>query len=503
MSRVSSLGQISAIALLIGTGVASADVTSAEVWENFKDVMESNGQAVSAGSVEETGSGVVVQDMTATYSSSDGMADTTATVSEMKFTDLGDGRVEMTISPDYRVVSTMKEPNGENVETNVSMSHDGMNIIVSGTSEEFAYDVTAGNVTVTIDSLNVDGEDVDGDVSAVFTGLTGRTFTKKIEGGFDTTNNMAAETMAMKIAMADPDTGSDFKFDLNYQGLLIAAQGKILEGMEPDSVHEALKAGFYFKGNMGYQSSTFDIAVDDSGENFNLAGTSGAGVLDFNMSEKGMGYNARSFQLKMNVGGNTIPLPPMDITLEELGLGFQMPISASDESQDFSMSFVTRGLALPDALWGMLDPGAVLSRDPATLAFDVSGKTKLFADIMDDDAMSSLTSPGELEAMTLNNMEFSLAGASLKGDGGFTFDNTDMDTFDGIPKPEGSVNFKLVGANSLMDNLIEMGLLPAEEAMGVRMMIGMFARPEGDDTLVSEIGVKNGKITANGQPLPF
>ena len=83
----------------------------------------------------------------------------------------------------------------------------------------------------------------------------------------------------------------------------------------------------------------------------------------------------------------------------------------------------------------------------------------------------------------------------------FTFDNTDLTTFDGMPAPTGEVNLSLVGGNGLLDKLIAMGLVPEEEAMGMRMMMGMFAVPgDGEDTLNSKIEVKgDGQILANGQ----
>jgi hypothetical protein len=50
-----------------------------------------------------------------------------------------------------------------------------------------------------------------------------------------------------------------------------------------------------------------------------------------------------------------------------------------------------------------------------------------------------------------------------------------------------------------------MGLLPSDQAAGVRMMSGLLLRPGGgEDTLLSEITITpDGKILANGAPLPF
>ena len=48
-----------------------------------------------------------------------------------------------------------------------------------------------------------------------------------------------------------------------------------------------------------------------------------------------------------------------------------------------------------------------------------------------------------------------------------------------------------------------MGLLPEDQAMGARMMMGMFAvTGQGEDTLTSKIEVTgDGQVKANGQRL--
>jgi hypothetical protein len=95
------------------------------------------------------------------------------------------------------------------------------------------------------------------------------------------------------------------------------------------------------------------------------------------------------------------------------------------------------------------------------------------------------------------------AGAEVTGKGAFTFDNSDTTTFPGVPLPTGQLDLKLVGANGLLDKLVQMGLLPADQAMGARMMMGLFAKTvEGsDDTLTSTLEFKDKGFFANGQRL--
>ncbi|MFC3119058.1 DUF2125 domain-containing protein [Jhaorihella thermophila] len=109
--------------------------------------------------------------------------------------------------------------------------------------------------------------------------------------------------------------------------------------------------------------------------------------------------------------------------------------------------------------------------------------------------------PGELHALTINDLRLSAAGAAVTGKGDFTFDNSDLQSFGGVPRPEGTVKLQIIGANGLIDRLIQMGLVSEDEAMGFRMMLGMLAVPgDGPDTLNSTIEVnEQGQVLANGQ----
>jgi hypothetical protein len=73
-------------------------------------------------------------------------------------------------------------------------------------------------------------------------------------------------------------------------------------------------------------------------------------------------------------------------------------------------------------------------------------------------------------------------------------------TFAPLPRPEGALRVQINGLNGLLDNLVAMGLVPAEEMMAPRMMMGMFARSTGDDQLESQLEITgDGQVLANGQ----
>jgi hypothetical protein len=175
-----------------------------------------------------------------------------------------------------------------------------------------------------------------------------------------------------------------------------------------------------------------------------------------------------------------------------------MPIGVSEESGDVGLGLRLVGLSISDDIWSMFDPMGALPRDPATLILDIAGRANWLVDVFDpalaDEQM--MEPPGEVQSVTLNELRLSAVGALLTGTGAFEFDNSGP-----VPQPAGTVNLRLEGANALIDRLVQMGMLPEDQAMGARMMLGLFARPgDGPDTLVSEITVQpDGAVLANGQ----
>mgnify|MGYP000026270485 CR=1 FL=1 len=191
----------------------------------------------------------------------------------------------------------------------------------------------------------------------------------------------------------------------------------------------------------------------------------------------------------VNMMGPDLPVP-VYVAAGGFGWGFQMPLMASQEQQPLGASLNIVDLTVADMLWGLFDPTGVLPRDPATLAFKLDGLATLFHDLTDPNIDEMEEAPGEVNAMSLTSMLIKVAGASIAGEGSFTFDNSDLETFDGMPRPLGAINLNGKGLNGLIDKLVQMGLLPDDQAMGARMMMGLFAVPgPGEDELNSTIEV--------------
>jgi hypothetical protein len=111
--------------------------------------------------------------------------------------------------------------------------------------------------------------------------------------------------------------------------------------------------------------------------------------------------------------------------------------------------------------------------------------------------------PVQLHALDVTELRLNAAGAEVTGNGALTFDNADTTTFPGMPMPAGKLDLKIVGANGLVDKLVQLGLLPEDQAMAARMMMGLFANAvEGsDDTLTSTLEFRDKGLFVNGQRL--
>jgi hypothetical protein len=275
-------------------------------------------------------------------------------------------------------------------------------------------------------------------------------------------------------------------------------------GMKAQDVAAMLDAGFAVSGTAAYQAGNMDIAFDGPDGAGTATTSSTGGEIVFTMDGNGLRYSVGQDNLAINALMPDVPLP-ITLNMATSKFNVAMPLRKSDAEQDFAFGFKMGDVTVSDMLWSMFDPAANLPRNPATLAVDLSGKAKVLFDLFDPDQAAALESsgaaPGELNALSLNSLVVDAVGARLLATGDFTFNNTDLVSFEGIPRPTGDIDLKLVGGNGLLNNLVNMGILPEQQAMGARMMMGLFARAGTEpDTVTSKIEINDaGHILVNGQ----
>lgn len=501
MKHFSATAFVAATASLLSSTAAFAELSAQDVWNGWKSYAEQFGQTVTA-TESMSGNVLTVSDVIIDVAAPE--AEAKATLDQIVLTENADGTVTMTTSPEVLFTVSAKDDEGEQVDMIMKFAQTGMSAVAAEQGDQLSYTVDANALNMEFVEMKINGEPVDVTMDLAMNGLTGsylmqRSMTGLVKG------EGTLDSLSAVLKGSDPQGGAVFDFDFKMNDITTSSTSNLVKGDYANDMAEMLRAGFSTSGQMAYGATAFDVSVVEQGKPFAMSGTSQTGTLDFSMNRRGLAYGYSYKALDMNMSGADIPFPQLNIKVDETDFSLLMPLEQSDEPQDFGLLVGLKGLQVDDMIWSMFDPAAMLPRDPANLVIDLSGKAKWLIDILDEDAAQNTNGemPGEVQALDINGLELTAAGASLTGAGALTFDNTDLTSYDGMPKPVGAISLKLTGGNTLLDTLVSMGLLPEDQAMGVRMMTGMFARPgDGDDTLISDIEMtEEGHVLANGQRL--
>ncbi|ESW61910.1 MAG: hypothetical protein Q27BPR15_03875 [Rhodobacter sp. CACIA14H1] len=494
---------------------AFADVTPEQVWENWLAYATGTGQTVTTESVERDGDTLVVTGMKLDIAQ-EGVKGT-GTIDELRFTDQGDGTVQVTMSDSYPIELTIDPPEGEGdgpTTLTMDISQPGVSIIASGDESETTYDYTAPEAKIALGSIEgVDAEAVDLTAEITLSNVTGKYILAAGEGeASNLTSSFAADSLTMAMSGTDPDPSpedgaeaapSAVKFNLSMADITGTTNGNFLGAAAMVDMAAALQAGFASDGTINAGATTYDLEVTETTGVTKIAGKADSNSIGFGMDAEKMSYSVGSKGVTMTMSSPDIPFPQVDIGYADAAFSFLMPVGPTEEPADFALLTKIVDFTISDDIWAMFDPTNQLPRDPATLVIDTKGTATMTTNLMDPAAMEALGDqpPGELDSLDLTEIRAKIAGAELTGNGALTFDNTDLETYGGMPAPTGKIDLKLVGGNALMDKLVAMGLLPEDQVMGFRMMLSMFANATGDDELTSTLEFKDGGFFANGQQL--
>ncbi len=304
-----------------------------------------------------------------------------------------------------------------------------------------------------------------------------------------------------------------FAFDVNtYDGQRVAESGNMVdfaydlafdavdERQMPDYMKGERNASFNFTA--GSQSiemaiSGPDVTVDMTAQSVetDLSATMTDGIFAFN-SRNGVA----NYQFNELVIEGT-PVPPFMIALTSADMGLRLPLINSGDVEEASLKLSLENLTMPESLLAMIDPGQSIPRTPLNLNIDVLAN--VISRINWDNPDSSFDSGNpmdvvEVQDITIRQILLAAGGAEVSATGDATVDNSM-----GFPFPTGMVTITAKGVQTLVNALVQIGLVPQQQAgMAMGMIMG-FARAEGADHYVSDIEFSPNGVTANGNALPF
>lgn len=502
MTLTNVAGLSAALALLSSTA-AFADVTPEEVWAKWQEFSAAFGQTVTADSETRDGDALIIEGLV--VSGGDDTAQATVTIPRLAFTDLGDGSVEVTMSDTYQMTVTSPDADtGEPVKVAVDITAPGAKIVTSGTANAMVHALDAAEMTIALASINDVAADALGVVvDGTLKGMTG-TYSSDTTDGLKLSTDVSTDSVAINVKMDDAATGNKVNFALSMAELASNSAAFLPADVDTADMAAMMAAGLSGSGETTFGALTFSFDYADPTGNGAGSGALAGGNVKVSLDQGEVAYGFGTTGLELTVAGSTIPLPEVKVGLGELAFDFLMPLAKTDEPTDFS--FLTRivDLSVSDDIWAMVDPAATFPRDPVTFVLDTKGTVKLLADLTDEAAMAAFgeAPQAEIYSMDLNELQLKALGAEVNGEGALTFDNTDMTTFPGMPKPDGSITLNASGLNALLEMVKAAGLVPEEELMGFQMMLGMFAVPgDGEDTMTTTIEFKDGGLFANGMQL--
>lgn len=507
MTRFSTLTRSTALALCLPGTAAFADLTSVDVWSDWKDYMTSAGYDVSADEATSGGT-LTITDLNMSMQLAEDEAEGTAniTMETLRFVEQGDGSVSIELPALTTINVTMNPDVGEVATFRIDFDQTDPVMSATGDPGDLTYDYSASAAAMAMSGLTVDGVPVPEDIAKVSFAMSDLAYTVQTAVGDMRTlaQDISIAGLSYDVAFADPEGEGTFKLVGAMQGIAMDGTGALPLDSDPQDMNAMLSAGLDFDGTLTSAGGNYELTFDGPDGSGTANSTSEGGEISIAMDTDGLSYGVQQRNVDFNMLITEFPLP-LSISAAEIGTTLLMPLQKSPDPQVFGLEVLLSDFTMSDMIWGLFDPSGQLPRDPASLLVDLSGQAKVLFNFLDPTQAAILeqtgAAPGELNALTLNALELDAAGAKLTGAGAFTFDNSDLVSFDGMPRPLGGIDLSLVGGNGLLDKLVGMGLVPEDQAMGARMMMGLFAVPgDAPDTLNSRIEVnEEGHVLANGQ----
>lgn len=486
----------SAIALISATA-ASAQVTAADVWADWQASLALYGQDnLTIGAETMTGDTLTVSGII--FGFEEEATKLTGAMGDVTFTELGDGTVSVGMALTNPI--TISDQDGNILKMSVNQS--GLKVIVSGTPEQMNYDVSADQYAFVVDEITEDGKLIEADIRVTLNDIAGRYVTQTGDTR-QISSDMTAASLDMIADITPPDTNGDYvTISGKIENIAAASEMALPVTADLENPMAMFGADVSMVASYAYEKGAYIFDVNAEGTQTSGSASTGAGSLDAKMDGSVLSYDSAVNDLDVAVQGAALPFP-IEVSMAQYGFGLDMPMTKTEEPTDFGLRLNLTDLAVNDMIWALADPTNAVPHDPVTIFLDLSGKAKLFIDLFDPEQAEALSideAPGELTALTLKDLRIKAAGVDVNGSGDFTFDNTDKVTFDGMPRPQGDLTVNIKGANALIDSLVEIGLLPDDQAMVGRLMMGMFAKVTGDDELTSNVEINaQGQVIANGQ----
>jgi hypothetical protein len=494
------------LAVFASPGLA---LTPDELWTQLEDYLTSAGYEVSADE-QSSGDTLTLSNIVLKMEMDEDETSFTVTIPEYILTGQGDGTVLFDMAPSQTIDVRVEAPDEDPVDLELLQTTENFSLVASGTPEDIDYTFAADSAGVSLANLQRGGEPVDlGTIELTLNGLTG-TATIAQDDGYTVEQRLDAEGLSYNVDIAnpEPDSSGTIKMSGSLEGISSTGGGHVPEGVDISDMAAAMEAGYSATATLNYSGGQTDLAYSDAESSFDYRSSSDGGSFVFTIDAARLVYQILASGVSMSASGSEMPFP-VDVSANELGLQLAMPLSETEEAQDFGLSLTVNELALPDQIWAMADPQNGLPHDPLTVELALSGTGRLFVDVTDEAEMEQLGetggTPGEIETLKLDKLTVRGLGAEIGATADLDVDNEATSPFGQGPNVFGTANIRMTGVVGLLNTLSQMGLVPPAQAMMGAGMLSQLGKPvNGPDDLEADIELsEQGELSVNGMPMPL
>lgn len=503
------LTTITALIACMATPVL-ADVTAADIWNGFKSFNQATGLKVDA-TQSQSGNITTISDLKFSGTFPYDLGAITITSTGFDLVENSDGTVTIEMPDHMPIAVALTLPDDLFVTANLDYQITGYSARASGDADNYTVTYDIEKSVIHLDDMTIPGDsDFEINMSMTVENMAGSTtymprdmLTLLQKGSI---GKMAIEGQYTIKGIGDDDMASTMS--MLMEGMESSSKAVLpAQGIDLMNLSDQLRNGLALQFASQVKSVATKEHVTMGGELFSEQKTFAQGTnTAFVFSKDGLMLDSHYSNYALDFAMQMLPFP-IRVNFDKIGGVIRLPLLKSDAEQDFSYAFTLDGMTMDDALWSRFDPDGGLPRDPASMTMDFNGKGRLFMDLLDFEAISEAVEEGhkiaEPTSLTINAMDLAAIGAKLAASGMFTFDTDDYETYDGIPAPSGTATLHFAGLNGVIDTLMDIGLIGDEEALGIRMGLGLFTViGERKDTLISEIEITpDGHISANGKRL--
>ena len=435
------LTTLGTLGLICAGSAAQADVTAQQVWDNWADQMAIYGEGFTTGPVSQSGDTLTVPDVRIEFSDEEGSI--TAKIGDLTLTENGDGTVTVTTPESYPLSVNLAPTSGEPSAIHIIVSQENMALTVAGEPEKMTFEFDADHYTFTLDALEgADTDDVNIEAASLaFLDWSGH-YTIETDDMTRISSELNLGDVVLDVLMTETDGNDQIIGAFDITDITAFSNAVVPESLNLDAEHPPFKDGLSLE--VGYSAGAFEYAFDIVADEEAVTSTASADGSEFSFA---MDYNELKYSSSLQNFDMNIAMPeelplPVGIAIGQQQFELQIPLhqSTDDALQDARFAIAMSDLTISDAIWDLIDPQKILARAPVTIALGIDAQIKLFFDLLDPDQQEALAltdAPGELHGMQLTDLTLRGGGAGIFGNGAFTFDSSDFETFGGFPRPEG------------------------------------------------------------------